>query len=68
MSTLWEGDCRIMEKLIKEQKKLAKKLAEEIFNAFSWDKTKQGVDYWKIVSDELLELAKGKTKCPTCGK
>jgi len=54
--------------LTKEQREKTKKLVEDLFHAFMWSKTKQGFDYWLKIQDELLELAKEETKCPTCGK
>ena len=56
-----------MEKLTKEEKEKARKLAEDLNSAFYWGKTKQGKDYWQKIESELLELANQKV-CPHCGK
>ena len=57
-----------MEKLTKEQRKKILQIANSINVVFSWSETKQGWGYWDKIQKELIELAKEKTKCPTCGK
>jgi len=54
--------------LTKEQRERTQKLAEDMFNAFTWSRTKQGSDYWAGIAAELRELAYEETKCSTCGK
>ena len=56
-----------MEKLTKKQTEKIKKLVKYLNDAFTWEETKQGYNYWERIEDVLLELA-NQNVCPHCGK
>ena len=39
-------------------KELTRKLAGDLFNAFTWDDTEEGQRYWENVSNKLKRIAK----------